>query len=66
MSNTLKLIALMWLCSCMDSQTIANELQYTKDHRTDLCFAIWCPECQKGRVMANVPCTAEVERLLVK
>lgn len=38
----------------------ANELQYMKDSRTNLCFAIG----STNGSITNVPCSPEVEKLL--
>ncbi len=42
----------------------AAEVEYLKDHRTDLCFAQYFNG--KGWSVTNVPCTPEVQRLIVK
>jgi hypothetical protein len=43
---------------------ISSELIYLKDYRTNLCYASWGAMNESG-VLTNVPCTPEVERLLV-
>ena len=40
-----------------------NTLEYCKDTRTGLCFA-GCNLGWQTSVLANVPCTPEVERLI--
>lgn len=60
--------ALLGFAACMtdedyrnlaDRKFTINLSRYAKDPRTDLCFLI------SGEVAAHVPCTPEVEKLLV-
>lgn len=47
------------------SQTVSDELIYTKDARTNLCFAAFGVKYANA-LMTNVPCTEEVEKLIGK
>ncbi len=49
---------------CITASDKAQNLHYTKDRRTDLCFAMYCVGCKTSAPITNVPCTPEVERLL--
>lgn len=43
-----------------------DEIVYFRDHRTGLCFAYWKLHSDaRSGVMSHVPCTEEVERMLV-
>lgn len=42
-----------------------RHMEYYKDDRTSLCYAVSCPSCNSA-MMTNVPCTPEVEKLLSK
>jgi len=47
----------------------ANQISYYKDNRTNLCFAhstVWNGHGTSSDIFANVPCTPEVESLLIK
>lgn len=55
------LLSFLVLCSCTQPETVAVNLEYTKDPRTNLCFASWYLGTHGG-VLTNVPCTSEVER----
>lgn len=43
---------------------VMDKLSYVKDPRTNTCFALYYPTTQWG-LMATVPCTPEIEKLLV-
>lgn len=57
MSKTFKLIV---LCLAITSCSI-EDIKYTKDYRTGLCFATLNLGSNNG-TMTNVPCSPEVEK----
>lgn len=48
------------LVGCDTPQEYASQIDYAKDERTGLCFAMWGMG-GNGSTMTNVPCTANVE-----
>ena len=52
------------LVACNEDES-TQEFVYTKDRRTDLCFA-WGHAGNGRVVMASVPCTPAVEKLIVR
>lgn len=58
-------LTIICLVGCMN-EYVANrksrEITYFRDHRTGLCFATWGSQIL---ILTNVPCTKEVEDLLV-
>lgn len=52
-------------CSRQTRHDMIQTVEYHRDNRTGLCFATYGLGMQNG-VMTNVPCTSEVEKLLVK
>lgn len=44
---------------------VANQVSYSKDERTGLCYAYdWLGDRHGGPVFTHVPCTAEVEMIV--
>ncbi len=68
------LILLLCLSGCNNSvfpteSERVNKIVYLKDIRTNLCFAVnYVHEYPIGeaRIVTNVPCTNEVEKLIAK
>lgn len=56
----LKVMIISLVCACNTPQEYASEIDYAKDERTGLCFAMWGMG-GNGSTMANVPCTGAVE-----
>lgn len=55
-------------CNIQDPTEQANEISYYKDHRTNLCFVQSHVISSNGimfSVFSYVPCTPEVEKLIV-
>lgn len=69
-----RLLLLLCLAACMptgpaDTKKEAQELEYYKDTRTNLCFVRNVVINSNGfsdNVFCNVPCTPEVEQLVTK
>lgn len=60
----LGLTAVLFAISCVpENNEVLNTISYFRDERTGLCFAARALGFNQG-VMSNVPCTAEVERLI--
>lgn len=53
------------VAACTTPNEASQELNYSKDYRTDLCFASRHINTNVA-VMTNVPCTSEVLRLIPK
>lgn len=56
---------LLMVCTAQDRRDIIQTVEYHRDSRTGLCYATYGLGMQNG-TMTNVPCTPEVEKLLVK
>lgn len=49
--------------SCVNNHEEVNTLSYVRDNRKGFCFAAYRLTSSSGHLI-NVPCTAEVERLI--
>lgn len=63
MTNLQIIVLCILTMSCSSTSDKIQNLQYSKDHRTGLCFASRNLHINTA-VMANVPCTPEVEKLI--
>lgn len=63
MKKYLITITILLGCSSFNEEGRMVDIVYTKDRRTNLCFASMYPTSTQY-VLTNVPCTPEVERLV--
>jgi|WetSurMetagenome_2_1015567.scaffolds.fasta_scaffold1278228_2 hypothetical protein len=57
------LVLCLFGMGCVTASEASQELHYSKDHRTKLCFASRSINGNNA-VMTNVPCTPDVEILI--